>query len=77
MPGLMSIAHSASASADDASAEPMFEEHTALLEKDVVVIEGLTNLDALVGLPDVVFVGFPIKLEGGTGGPMRAVGLIY
>jgi kynurenine formamidase len=74
MPGLMSIVDSANASADD---PPSFEEHTALLEKEIVVIEGLSNLDALVGLSKVVFVGFPIKLEGGTGGPMRAVGLVY
>lgn len=77
MPGLMSIVNSASASNDDTSSGPLFEEHTALLEKEIVVIEGLSNLDALVDLNNVVFVGFPIKLEGGTGGPMRAVGLVY
>jgi kynurenine formamidase len=74
MPGLMSIINSARASADDPR---VFEEHTALLEKEIVVIEGLANLDAIAGLPRVIFVGFPIKLERGTGGPLRAVGLVY
>lgn len=77
MPGLMSIVNSASASTDDPGGEPMFEEHTALLEQEIVVIEGLSNLEALIGLTDVVFVGFPIKLEGGSGGPMRAAALVY
>ena len=55
----------------------MLVEHTALLEKEIVVIEGLSNLDAIADLPRVIFVRFPIKLEGGTGGPLRAVGLVY
>ena len=36
-------------------------------------IEGLTNLDKLVGKGRFRFIGFPIKIKGGTGGPIRAV----
>jgi len=28
-----------------------------------------SNLDALIGASSVVFVGFPVKLQHGTGGP--------
>ncbi|MDE1171455.1 MAG: cyclase family protein [Verrucomicrobium sp.] len=39
----------------------------------VVIVEALANLDAL---PDqFTFIGFPLKLEGGDGSPIRAVAL--
>jgi len=37
--------------------------------------ENLTNLDMLIG-KRFTFVGFPLKLVGGHGGPTRAVALI-
>ena len=77
MPGLMSIANSATAPPEDAPHGDPFPEHTALLEKEIAVIEGLSNLEALIDEPRVIFVGFPIKLEEGTGAPLRAVGLVY
>ena len=52
-------------------------EHYALLSRGVQNIEGLINLGMLVGETDVVFVGFPLKLAGVSGGPMRAVALVY
>ena len=52
-------------------------EHHALLSREVPNIEGLTNLEAIVDEQHVVFVGFPLKIEDGNGGPMRAVALVY
>ena len=56
-----------------ASAE---ETHHALLAEgvEIVIVEGLANLDQL---PDrFTFVGFPLNLKGRDGSPIRAVGMI-
>jgi len=53
------------------------KEHLALLSREIPNIEGLTNLEAIVDEQYVVFVGFPLKIEDGNGGPMRAVALVY
>ena len=49
--------------------------HKALLSKGIVLIENLTNLDAL---PDkgFIFCCFPLKIKGGDGSPVRAVGIV-
>jgi kynurenine formamidase len=52
------------------------EVHLALLHKDVeiVIVEGLTNLEQL---PDkFTFIGFPLNIKGRDGSPIRAVALI-
>ena len=36
-------------------------------------MEGLVNLDKLVGKGRFRFIGFPLKIKGGTGSPIRAV----
>ena len=47
--------------------------HHILLAKDVeiVIVEGLTNLDQLP--PEFRFIGFPLKITGRDGSPIRAV----
>ena len=52
-------------------------EHYALLSREIPNIEGLTNLEAIAEEQHVVFVGFPLRIENGNGGPMRAVALVY
>jgi kynurenine formamidase len=47
------------------------------LRKDIPLIEGLVNVEELIGKESVVFVGFPPKLEGASGGLMRAAALVY
>lgn len=50
--------------------------HYALLRKgvEIVIVEGLANLDQL---PErFTFIGFPLKLEGRDGSPIRAVAAI-
>ncbi|MFW6147098.1 MAG: cyclase family protein [Thermodesulfobacteriota bacterium] len=62
-------------SADEAGSVT-FPIHTVLLEHDIVIIENLTNLEAL---PDhgFDFFCFPLKLEKADGSPVRAVGVFY
>lgn len=47
--------------------------HPVMLEKQVLLVENLCNLEVL---PDVfVFLGLPLKIRGGSGSPIRAVAL--
>jgi kynurenine formamidase len=48
--------------------------HPVVLEKQVLIIENLCNLDQL---PDFyLFLALPLKIRGGSGSPVRAVALI-
>ena len=57
--------------------ENLFPEHIAFLSRDIPNIEGLVNLESLVGEEEIVFVGFPLKIEDGNGAPIRAAALVY
>ena len=47
--------------------------HPIVLEKQVLIIENLCNLDQL---PDFfLFLALPLKIRGGSGSPIRAVGI--
>jgi kynurenine formamidase len=52
-------------------------EHYAFLSREIPNIEGLANLESLVGEKDVFFAGFPLKIQDGNGAPMRPVALVY
>jgi len=48
--------------------------HPLVLEKQVLIIENLSNLEQL---PDFcLFLALPLKIRGGSGSPIRAVALI-
>ena len=48
--------------------------HPVVLEKQVLIIENLCNLDQL---PDFfLFLALPLKIRGGSGSPLRAVALV-
>jgi kynurenine formamidase len=48
--------------------------HPVVLEKQVLIIENLTNLELL---PDFfLFLALPLRIRGGSGSPIRAVALI-
>ncbi|WP_297535352.1 cyclase family protein [Thermococcus sp.] len=49
--------------------------HTILLSAEVPVFESLVNLERLLGLT-FTFVAFPLKIEGGSGSPVRAVAIV-
>ena len=51
--------------------------HHAFLTREIPLFEQVENLDQLVGLESVVFVGFPLKIKGSNGSPIRAAALIY
>lgn len=53
-----------------------FEVHHVCRDLGFTHMEGLCNLDKLVGKGRFRFIGFPIKIKGGTGGPIRAVALL-
>jgi kynurenine formamidase len=38
--------------------------------------ENLANLHELVGVGRFRFIAFPLKIQGGTGAPVRAVALV-
>lgn len=55
--------------------EPNFQAHNACGERNITHIEGLDNLEQVVGKGRFRFIGFPLKIRGGSGGPMRAVAM--
>ncbi|MBI36335.1 MAG: hypothetical protein CL568_01970 [Alphaproteobacteria bacterium] len=50
-----------------------FEVHHVCRDLGFTHVEGLVNLEKLVGKGRFKFIGFPIKIRGGTGAPIRAV----
>ncbi|AFL95722.1 putative Cyclase [Thermococcus cleftensis] len=49
--------------------------HRILLSEEVPIFENLVNLDSLIGRR-FTFVGLPLRIEGGSGSPVRAVAII-
>ena len=49
--------------------------HRILLSEEVPIFENLTNLELLLGT-DFTFLAFPLKIEGGSGSPVRAVAFV-
>jgi len=52
-----------------------FQAHNACGERGITHMEGLDNIDAVVGKGRFRFVGFPLKFRGGSGSPIRAVAI--
>ena len=52
-----------------------FEVHRIAAARNVAGLENLTNLDQLP-LRGALVIALPMKIEGGSGGPLRAVGLV-
>jgi kynurenine formamidase len=52
-----------------------FEVHHVCRDLGFTHVEGLVNLDQLVGKGRFKFIGFPLKIRGGTGSPIRAVAM--
>lgn len=50
-----------------------FEVHQVCRDMGFTHMEGLVNLEKLVGKGRFRFIGFPLKIRGGTGSPIRAV----
>ncbi len=50
-----------------------FEVHHVCRDMGFTHYEGVVNLDKVVGKGRFRFIGFPLKIKGGTGSPVRAV----
>lgn len=50
--------------------------HKACADLGITHIEGLCNLESVIDCGEFQFIGLPLKIKNGTGGPMRAVALI-
>ena len=55
--------------------EPNFQAHMACAERGITHMECLANLGALIGRGRFRFIGFPLKIRGGTASPIRAVAI--
>ena len=55
--------------------EPNFQAHMACAERGITHMECLANLDRLIGRGRFRFIGFPLKIRGGTASPIRAVAI--
>ena len=55
--------------------EPNFQAHMACAERNITHMECLANLHRLIGRGRFRFIGFPLKIRGGTASPIRAVAL--
>ncbi|HEY9285625.1 MAG TPA: cyclase family protein [Pyrinomonadaceae bacterium] len=53
----------------------LFESHRVLFDKNVPAFENLANLDRLPPAGSYV-VALPMKIKGGSGGPLRAVAIV-
>ena len=56
--------------------EPNFKAHMACADRGITHMEGLMNLDQLIDKGRFQFIGFPLKIKGGTGSPIRAVAVV-
>jgi kynurenine formamidase len=56
--------------------EPNFKAHLACAERGITHMECLWNLDKLIGVGRFRFIGFPLKIKGGTASPIRAVAVV-
>ena len=52
-----------------------FESHRILFERDIPAFENLANLDKLP-LKGIHVIALPMKIKGGSGGPLRVVAII-
>ena len=55
--------------------EPNFLAHMACAELGITHMECLANLAALIGRGRFTFIGFPLKIRGGSASPIRAVAM--
>ncbi|MEO1011921.1 MAG: cyclase family protein [Bacteroidota bacterium] len=60
--------------ADVNNMEEVTEIHTILMENDIIIAEGLTNLDSLTK-QEVTLIALPLKFEKGDGAPARIIAL--
>ena len=60
--------------ADVNNMEEVTEVHQTLFRGNVLIVEGLANLDQL-SQPTVEFIALPMKIVDGDGSPVRAIAI--
>jgi kynurenine formamidase len=60
--------------ADVNNIEEVTEIHNILMKNDIIIVEGLCNLE-LISQPKVTLIALPLKIEGGDGAPSRVIAL--
>lgn len=53
----------------------LFESHRILFDKNIPAFENVANLDKLP-LKDFLVIALPMKIEGGSGGPLRIIAIL-
>jgi kynurenine formamidase len=53
-----------------------FEVHHVCRDMGFTHVEGLVNMEKLIGKGRFKFIGLPLKIKGGTGSPIRAVAML-
>jgi kynurenine formamidase len=56
-------------------ANPAFPAHRTCRDRGILNTENLANLESVVG-KRFLYIGLPLKLVGGTGCPIRAIGVV-
>jgi kynurenine formamidase len=57
--------------------EEVWAEHLPFFQTGIPVIEGLINLEQLVGESTIIFAGLPLAIADRSGAPLRAVAFVY
>lgn len=60
--------------ADVNNLEEVTKIHRILMENDIIIVEGLTNLYA-ISQPKVKLIALPLKIENGDGAPARVIAI--
>ncbi len=65
--------HGVEGPSTDKAGTKEFPNHRVCRDRGMIHYEWLVNLEQLVGKGEFQFTGYPLKLKGGTGSPVRAV----
>ncbi|QJQ95201.1 MULTISPECIES: cyclase family protein [Halomonadaceae] len=71
-----SMVHGVEGPSTDRVDENLFENHRVCRDLGMVHYEWLWNLEALLGKGEFTFQGIPLRIEGGTGSPVRALAFV-
>lgn len=77
LPSLGSLRRTADMMEKRRPPEEIWSSHVPFFEKDIPVVEGLVNLDQVLGERRMYFSAFPLAVSDRSGAPVRAVMLIY
>lgn len=71
-----SIVHGVEGPSTDIMSTNLFPSHRVCRDRGITHYEWLVNLEELVGKGEFIFYGVPLRLDKGTGSPVRAFAII-